>query len=159
MTYSFEKFTNFRRNQIDQMVEPWRNLVRKTPPKGGWIRLVRNALGMTTRQLAERLGVKQPRIVKIEKAEMDGSITLKSLRDAANALGCDLVYAVVPRKSIRDVLEERATTKAREALGPVFHNMALEAQSPTDDVQNELLKEQIRDMLAGRPSRLWENKP
>lgn len=157
MTYSFQTFSDTRRNQVDQLLEPWRNLVRKIPPRGGWLRLIRNALGMTTRQFAERLHVTQPRIVKIEKAEVEGGITLKSLREAANALGCDLVYAVVPRQPIRDVLKERANLKAREALKPVLHTMALEEQAPTKDVQDELLKQQIRDLLSGRPSRLWDD--
>ncbi|HZZ37352.1 MAG TPA: helix-turn-helix domain-containing protein, partial [Caulobacteraceae bacterium] len=59
-----------------------RSLPRVRPPKG-WLRAVRDALGMTTKQLARRLGVSQPRVVALEKGEVDESVTLTSLRRAA----------------------------------------------------------------------------
>jgi predicted DNA-binding mobile mystery protein A len=119
---------------------------------------MREALGMTTRQMAGRLNVSQPRILQIEKAEYAGTVTLNTLRDAANAMGCDLVYAVVPRKSIPEVLEERADKRARETLKPVLHTMALEAQALTPEASDDLLKQRIRSLLAGRPSRLWDEE-
>jgi predicted DNA-binding mobile mystery protein A len=158
MTYTYQTFSPKLR-QVDQLVEPWRALVRREPPRGGWLRLVRNALGMSTRQAAGRLHVSQPRVVNLEKAEAEGTVTLNSMRQAAEALGCEFVYAVVPSKPIREVREERAAYQAAKKLKPVMHSMALEQQTPTQAAQDDLLKQQINDLLTGRPSRLWDDKP
>ena len=86
------------RRQLDKrlcLLNDTQSLAR--PPRG-WIKAVREALGMTTAQLAKRLGVSQPRAVGIEKAEARGAITLDSLERAAQALDCRLVYALVPNK-------------------------------------------------------------
>jgi predicted DNA-binding mobile mystery protein A len=77
-------------------------------PPEGWLRSIREALGMTMAQLARRLDVSQPRIVAIERAEVSGAISLATLERAAEALGCSLVYALVPRASLEKTVEERA---------------------------------------------------
>ena len=55
------------------------------------------------------------------------------LRDAADALGCQLVYALVPKNgsvgSIQELAEEHARTKAAENVRAVEHSMALEDQA------------------------------
>src|SRR5271168_4978205 len=88
------------------------------PPKG-WIRAIRDALGMTTAQLARRLGVSQPRIVELEKSEVTGSVTLKTLQRAAEALGCRLVYALVPEKPLAETVRERANHVAKGQIAAV----------------------------------------
>jgi len=62
-----------------------RSSVILRPPKG-WVKAIREALGMSTEQLATRTGVTKPRVYEIEKAEVSGSITLNSLKRAAHAL-------------------------------------------------------------------------
>lgn len=159
MGYTFKTFSDdIELRQVDQLVEPWRALIRRTPPRGGWLRLVREALGMTTRQVAQRLQMSQSNIVQLEKAERQGSVSLKRMRQAANALGCELVYAVVPRKPIQVLREERARYRARQQLNPILHSMALEDQEPSEKVQDELLKKQIQSLLSGPPSKLWDEK-
>src|SRR6266568_1006611 len=96
MTKTSTFSTVTKRRQVDELVATWRSFIKRPTPKGDWLRMMREALGMTTRQVAQKLNVSQPRIVKIEQSEALGTITLKTLRDTANALGCDLVYAVVP---------------------------------------------------------------
>lgn len=82
------------RRQLDKHLsqEPYADVFAR-PPRG-WIKAIREALGMTTKQLAQRLGVVQSRIVAIEKAEVSGSITLDSLERAAHAPDCRLVYTL-----------------------------------------------------------------
>ena len=77
------------------------------PPRG-WLRAIRDALGLTTKQLARRLGVSQPRVVALEKGEIEETVTLASLRRAAEALDCRLIYALVPDRPLVDTLRERA---------------------------------------------------
>ncbi|VAX03953.1 hypothetical protein MNBD_GAMMA20-319, partial [hydrothermal vent metagenome] len=86
------------RRQLDKRLNLLRDSESFVRPSRGWIKAIREALGMTTTQLAKRLGVVQSRTVAIEQAEAKGSITLNSLEKAANALDCRLVYALVPRK-------------------------------------------------------------
>jgi predicted DNA-binding mobile mystery protein A len=81
---------------LDKRFFALRPLTRYARPPQGWLRAVRDALGMTTAQLGRRLKVFQPRIVELEKSEVSGSVTLHTLQRAAEALGCRLVYALVP---------------------------------------------------------------
>jgi predicted DNA-binding mobile mystery protein A len=105
---------------------------RFTAPARGWIKAVREALGMTTAQLAIRMGVKQPSIVDLERSEAKGSIELATLRRAAEALDCALVYALVPNKPLEATVRERAREFARRRLESVEHSMLLEDQKVTE---------------------------
>src|SRR5688572_19589898 len=103
-----------RAKQVESAVvaaAPLRDLQR---PGRGWLRAIREALGVTTRQVARRLGIAQAAYVKAEANEATGAISLKQLRRIAEALDCELVYAIVPRRSLIETVEERATQLARE---------------------------------------------
>ncbi len=82
-------------------------------PARGWIRAIRDALGMSSRQLATRMGQSQPAVSQLEHSEVDDRITLATLRRAADALECDLVYALVPRTTLDDTVRRRARSLAR----------------------------------------------
>jgi predicted DNA-binding mobile mystery protein A len=111
---------------------------------------------MTTRQMGDRFGVSQPRIIKLEKGEVDGSITLDSLERAAQALGCRLVYALVPETPLGDTLRERALLIADRQLASVEQTMRLEDQGvPGKDRQKEA-RQRLVDELLRRPARLWD---
>lgn len=86
---------------------------------------------MTTAQLAIRMGVKQPSIINLERSEAKGTIELATLRRAAEALDCTVIYALVPRKSLDATLRERASAFARRRLEPIEHSMLLEDQKVT----------------------------
>ena len=86
------------RRQLDKRLNLLRNKESFARPPRGWIKAIRESLGMTTRQFAKRIGIVQSRAVDIEKAEVKGSITLDSMERAARALDCELVYALGPRK-------------------------------------------------------------
>ena len=124
------------------------------PPRG-WIRAIRDALGMTATDLGRRIGVSQAAVTQFEKGEKDGSITLKSLRSAAEALNCTLIYALVPRQSLEDLMRERASALADQQLARTHHTMSLENQALLpDDLKAERAR-LIEDILRDEPSRLW----
>lgn len=129
-----------------------------TSPRGGWIRAVRDALGMSSRQLAGRLGVSQSRITPLERAEAQGAATLKTLKEAAEALDCTFVYAFVPNKPLDQIVEDRARSKAHDQIGTVSHGMLLENQSMTKEQTREELDRMTRDILAEPVSRLWDDE-
>src|SRR5688572_16631363 len=88
------------RARLDERLAQFGPAEQYRPPNRGWIRAIREALGMTTAQLATRLGVRQPSVVAIEQSEERGSIELATLRRAAEALNCSLVYALVPKQPL-----------------------------------------------------------
>jgi len=135
------------------VLRPLANIQR--PPKG-WLRAIRDALGMTTAQLGKRLGVSQPRIVELEQSEVSGSVTLNTLQRAAEALGCRLVYSLVPNQPLADTVRERADLVAARQAGAVTQSMRLEDQEVTDkEVAEELHRRQVERLLR-RPARLWD---
>ncbi len=126
------------------------------PPKG-WVRAVRDALGMTTQQLADRMGVSQPRVPELEKAEVSGNVTLKSLERAAAALGCRVVYAFVPERPLADIVRERARLIADRQFAAVSHSMQLENQGIGDAGTRAEQRERLIEQLMLRPARLWDD--
>ena len=144
------------RKHLERRLSAWRDIDAARPPKG-WVRAIRNALGMTAVQMASRLGVVQSRITALEQAEANDAITLKSLRQAAEALDCTLVYALVPNKPIDDLVRERAAQVADEQLARTHHSMRLEDQAldPRDlaEVRTSLINKLVHE-----PQRLWEHR-
>ncbi len=129
----------------------------RCPPRG-WIKAIREALGMTTAQLARRLGVSQPRVVAIEKAEKEKSVTLDTLERAAHALDCRLVYALVPRIPLDDLVAERARAQVNARLANTRHSMLLEAQSVAEADEKEQVKRLVQQWIEKSGSELWEDE-
>ncbi|QKT03534.1 mobile mystery protein A [Ectothiorhodospiraceae bacterium 2226] len=144
------------RRKLDTRLNPLRDSESLLRPPRGWVKAIREALGMTTAQLGRRLGVSQPRIVALEKAEARGAITLESLEKAAHALDCRLVYALVPRQPLEETIKERAAHKARQRLASTRHSMALEAQRVDAADEDAQLKGLVDRMLQKAGSELWE---
>jgi len=145
--------------QIEQLTKRFEELAPLSQvhrPSRGWIRAIREALGMTTRQLAERLGVKQPSLAELETSEAAGNITIKSLERAAEALGCRLVYALVPIKPLTATIEERALQLARRKLAAIEQTMRLENQEVRGKVAQKEAERRLVEELLRRPARLWD---
>jgi len=143
---------------LDSRFATLRPLLKTQRPPKGWLRAVRDALGMTTKQFARRLGVSQPRIVELEQSEASGTVTLNTLQRAAEALGCRLVYALVPEKPLADTVRERAELLAGQRQAAVEHTMRLEDQAVKDKRAARALHEQIIEDLLQRPARLWDEQ-
>jgi predicted DNA-binding mobile mystery protein A len=141
--------------QVDQSLRTWREAELSRPPKGGWVRTIRGALGMSTAALARRLGVKPPTVRKFEQAEADGAITLKSLQKLAEALNCEVRYALVPRKPLSEVIHDRAREVAKSNVDPVAHTMALEAQGVSEEHRRQEIEAWARLLLSGPRRDLW----
>jgi len=143
---------------LDQRFRSLRPLSESQRPPKGWVRAIRDALGMTSAQLGRRLKVSQPRVVEIEQAEVSGSVTLRTLQRAAEALGCRLVYALVPEKPLADAVRKRAEEIADRRSSAVEHTMRLEDQAVSDKKAASDLREQMIEELMRRPARLWDEK-
>jgi predicted DNA-binding mobile mystery protein A len=128
----------------------------REPPAKGWIRSMRVSLSMTTSQLAKRVGVSQPTITEWEQREKDGTITMQTMKRVADAMQCDLVYALVPRKAIHTILEERAKQIVSGSLERVSKSMRLEDQETSESHRTKQAKELVRRLLEEHPKRLWQ---
>jgi predicted DNA-binding mobile mystery protein A len=144
------------RKQLERRLAPLRNMTLIAPHRG-WIRAIRQSLGMTDRQLAARMGVGASRIPAIERGEISGGTTVRTLRQAAAALNCTFVYAFVPIEPLDDILRERAMRKARKNISRLDHTMRLENQavltSDLDDEQQRTVDLILSSSLRG----LWDD--
>jgi len=129
------------REALDQRLAPLGLPSRYTPPRLGWVRAIRDALGMTAAELASRMGVTGPAVRSLEKTELDGGARLSSLRRAAEAMDCAFVYAFIPNGSLQQIVERQAECILDEHMKRVSQTMALEAQG------GEELPDSVRTQL------------
>ena len=121
-------------------------------------RAIREALGMTSAVLADRLEITASGVRKLEQAEAIDAITLGTLRRVAEALDCDLQYALVPRRPLRDMRWSQAMRLAQQWQQRAGRTMALEAQpigSPSAGTQ-ERLEAMAEEILRTSGTRLWD---
>ena len=144
------------RKNLDKKLNLLRNSDILTRPQRGWVKAIREALGMTTAQFGRRMGVSQPRASNVEKAEASGKITLESLERAAAALDCRFVYALVPHESLNAQVKARARRLAEKHLASVAHSMALEDQKVLDEDTQAQLERLIGQLLNAPGSKLWD---
>ena len=144
------------RERLDERLAALKPADRFRAPPKGWVRAIRDALGMTGVQFAKRLGIRPQSVEALERSEANGSIQLKTLRRAAEALNCTLVYALVPNASLDEAVRVRARKIATRELGRVAHTMKLEAQGTGDANLEARIEAYIRDVLKERD--LW-NEP
>lgn len=142
------------RRRLDEKLSGLNALRRMEPPPKGWLRAIRDALGMSGTQFARRLGISWQSMDDLEKSEAAGTIGLETLRKAAAALDCTLVYAIVPNRSLETLVEERARALAKAALARVDQTMRLEDQRVTHVEREELVEDYIRDHVRDRD--LWD---
>ena len=145
------------RKQLERRFAPLRETSFAVPPRG-WIKAIREALGMTVRQLAARMGTSISRIPVIEKAEVSGSTTIKTMRQAAEAMNCTFVYAFVPTKPLDDILRDRAKQKASKDIARLDHTMRLENQALLKADLDEEQRRMIELILSGSLRGLWDDE-
>ena len=144
------------REQLDQTLKRFKGLQAMSRPAKGWLRAVRQALGMSGRQFAQRMGVSPARVTKLESDEMAGAVSIKTLQRAAAALDCTLVYGLVPRTSLEDTVSKQVDLYSRQRLSRISHTMALEDQELSEKGKKKALKALKEDMLRNLPKTLWD---
>lgn len=122
-------------------------------PAGGWVRAIRDALGMSAEHLASRMRVSATSVLSLEANERSGRVQLSTLQRAADALDCDLVYALVPRQPLDAKVRAQAVKAAMPQLSRVEQTMLLEDQSPSMSAVDELRRDAIEAAI-DRPG-LW----
>lgn len=153
-----QDFIELKLQQLDTTLARWRAAELSTRPHSGWIKAIRETLGMPATLLAKRLGVVASTVTRLEKSEADDSISLSTLRRAAEALDCELHYVLVPRQSLADTLASRANQIARERMADVAHNMALESQTTSNETVTNQTRALADSLLKGPRRELWREK-
>ena len=143
------------RRQLDNALAVWRDARLSARPRSGWLQAIRSALSMPARALGERIGVSESAIRKFEVAEASDAITLGSLRKLAEALDCELHYALVPRRSLDTQLQDRARALARQRLSRVAHSMKLEDQGLPASEHDAQIDWIADELLRGDRRKLW----
>jgi len=139
------------RELLDKHFDEWQQLRALARPPRGWVRAIREALGMSTAVLAARLGTTAGAVTRLEQSEAGDRIRLDTLRRAADALGCDLVYLLIPRRRLTAVVHERARELARLQAAAIEQTMRLEDQATG---QTSELEDQLTERLLERGG-LW----
>lgn len=132
----------------------------EAPPPSGWLKAVRVALGLSIRQLADRVGVMHGSIDQIEKREAQKKVTLESIEQLASAMECKLIYAIVPKEenaTLDSIVEQKAQELAARILKSVSHSMNLEAQGTPDTVVNAEVLRIAKELKESGDFRIWEN--
>lgn len=144
-------------DQMDQRMAHFRRIVKISPPANGWIKSIRMALNMTLHQCAVRMGITPSSVRALEQREVEGGITLKGLKSAANALGMDLVYGFVPKgESLSQMIEHRAISVAREIVMRTNTTMSLEDQQVKKKRLEKAIAELADEIKREMPTYLWD---
>ncbi|HEX7675831.1 MAG TPA: mobile mystery protein A [Bdellovibrio sp.] len=150
---------SFRRTQLDRKFADLKSRAVSSAlrPKEGWVKEVRNALGMSMSDLAKRIGVIPARISRIEKDEVAGKVTLETMNKVAEAMNCEFVYFIIPKSgSLEATVNEQAERVASKIVGVVDTNMKLENQGTSSSSKKDLLQSVAIDILTNHDRKLWK---
>lgn len=143
--------------QLNSKMLAFANLQSLVPPPTGWLKAVRTALGMSLRQLSNRLSITKQSMQEIEQREIDGSITIKSLRDAAKAMDMQLVYGFVPIDgSLEELINRRAKELATAIVLRTSQSMKLEEQENSQQRIERAIEERATIIKNEMPKSLWD---
>lgn len=143
------------RVSLDQRFGTLQPVGRFSAPARGWIKAIREGLGMSAEQLGQRLSIKQPSVVALEQSEAKGAIQLATLRRVAQAMDCTLVYALVPNQPLETIFRDRARSVARKRRAAIEHSMLLEDQAVSRQDSEARIDELVQKM---NPRRIWDEQ-
>lgn len=149
------RFDKLLFTQASRKLQPYMALRDEIRPQTGWVATVRKALGITMQQLGKRMGKSAQAIREIQKREEEGSISLNSLKETANAMGMQVVYAIIPKTSasLEEYVQKLAEEKATEIVSRTHHTMLLEDQQTNEQRIRKSISE-IAEEYMNEPKRL-----
>lgn len=155
MSNSFKKLM---RIQVQDTLDKFQDLTNIAVPKKGWLKTIREALGITSKTLAQKLGFSATNLLAIEKREENKTVTLATLEQAAQAMNCKLVYCIVPIKHLDQILEDQARKVAKKQIKTINYSMTLEKQGLSPKQLKQQENDLIQELLRGNLKNLWDNK-
>lgn len=143
--------------QLKEKVNSLIGLRLPTMPKQGWVRTIREALDMSGAQLGARLGISRNKISILERKEADGSITINQLKQLASGVDSELLYAIVPKQTVEQTIEERAYDLAKNLVDITNQHMYLEMQQLSPEKQNEMIRLLADEIKQSGGRALWKS--
>lgn len=151
------KIKKLQIEQLSSKLKSFKSVDKVSRPSIGWVKTIRTSIGMSLEQLGEKLGITKQSAQSLEKREVDGSITLKALEDAARALEMKLVYGFVPIDgSIEKMIEKKAKNLAKEIVLRTSGNMKLEDQENSPERIRKAIEERTKEIIEEMPKKLWD---
>jgi predicted DNA-binding mobile mystery protein A len=138
-------------SRLDEMKLATKNLRQ---PRNGWIKTIRQSLGMSSTDLARRLGVGVSSVSRLEQSEIDKTIKLETLQKVADQLGCEVVCALVPKQELEITIKERARQIAVEHAVETQKSMSLEDQRIDSTVLEKLIAKEAQSLIGSKA--LWK---
>ena len=152
-----KKNTTLLIQQLDNKLNAFKQHKGMSMPEAGWLHAVRTTLKISLRQMGNRLSITPQSMKEIEQREKDGSITIKSLREAGKALDMQLVYGFVPKEdSLEKMVEKRAYEIAKQIVQRTSHSMMLEDQENSMQRIEKAIKERAEEIKNEMPGYLWD---
>ncbi len=152
-----QKSRRLQREQLDTKFSELRKQAIATPPRG-WIRAIRESLGMSVAQLASRLGIPRQNVDRIERSEKTGHITVGTLKRVADTLSCDLQITLIPRIPLESVLEKQAYEVAKNIIQRTNLHMSLENQQTDSQFTEKRIKDLAEELIRSESRQIWEKK-
>jgi predicted DNA-binding mobile mystery protein A len=152
------KHVKLAREQLDATLGRLESLKKLVPPGKGWIRAIRDAIGMTGEQLAKRLNINKQRVSRIEHDEKLGKVKIETLRNVADAMDCVFVHAFVPRKSLEQMVRDQAEVIAKKRMARSNQMMRLEKQELSETEKVKTMQTLIDEIVETMPKSLWDEK-
>lgn len=144
-------------DQLTRKLEPFSGTEKIIVPDPGWIYTIRKALNISLEQLAQKLHITRQGVKKLEEREANGAITLKSLKEAGNAMHLQLVYGFVPLDgSIEQLIDRKAAELARKIVMRTHQHMQLENQGNTDERLEKAIHELTIELKKEMNKALWD---
>lgn len=150
-----KNFKELKHNHIQLRLNALKGKDMVARPTYGWIRFIREALAMSSKALAKKLEISAASMSETEKSEQNEGITIKRLRRVADAMNCDLVYYLLPRGDISEMIEERARHLAQEKVLAMRYNMELEDQAVSEKFIQEVVEKEVQRLKESK--KLWDD--
>lgn len=142
--------------QLDNKMKAYQPL-QEIQPATGWVSLIRKTLNMSLRQLGSRMSITPQSMRSIESREKEGTVTLKTLQEAAKALDMVLVYGFIPKDgSLEKLIERKAYEKAKKIVSRTSTTMKLEDQENSKSRIKQAVEELAEEIKREMPKNLWD---
>jgi predicted DNA-binding mobile mystery protein A len=146
------------REQLDKRLSFLKSFASFEASRQGWVKTIREALGMSAKELGKRVGLDQSRVSRLENAEKAGDLKLSSLHKIAKGLKMRFVYGFVPENSLEEMVQAQARAIAVKRMKRLHDTMSLEKQELSGDEQQKALKDMIEKILVEQPKDFWSDK-
>ncbi|WP_372767390.1 helix-turn-helix domain-containing protein [Lutibacter sp.] len=142
--------------QLDRKLKPFYEIKNIEVPERGWVYTIRTALNMTLQQLGHKLKITIQGVKDIEKRELSGSISIKSLKEVAKALDMQFVYGFVSNhNSIEKFIELKAMELAKKMVLNSLNAASENKELSEADIQREI-EDFASEIKREIPKSLWD---